>query len=72
MQFVLDIRILCEQRLDEHSLSGSAVRPKIRRDACEHDSNNQQPSTVSSRFHSASQLDSIRNLQQECIPGIQR
>src|SRR5215471_18080372 len=68
IQFVLDIRILCEQRLDELSLADSAVRPKIRRDACEHDSDNQEPSTVSSRFHSDSQLDSIRNLQQGSIP----
>src|SRR3954468_14476980 len=55
MQFVLDIRILCEQRLAKHSLADGAVRPKIRRDACEHESDNQEP-TVSSRFHSDSQL----------------
>src|SRR5215469_4242407 len=59
IQFVLDIRILCEQRLDELSLADSPVRPKIRRDACEHDSDNQEPSTVSSRFHSDSQLDPV-------------
>src|SRR6516165_9978479 len=46
IQFVLDIRIPCEQRLDEHSLAFFAVRPKIRRDACEHDRDNQEPLLV--------------------------
>src|SRR5262249_35039820 len=58
IQFVLDIRVLCEQRLDEFSLADSAVRPQIRRDACEHDIDNQEPSTLSSHFHSSPQLDS--------------
>src|SRR3954467_14728170 len=57
VQFVLDICILSEQRLDKHSLADNAVRPKIRRDAYEHDSDNQERSKMSSRFHSDSPLD---------------